>query len=292
MLTDWKCKWKVALREVSAVSTAAFTAAVVQLNCNRDIERNLAQAQALIRSAAGAGASFVATPENTNYLGPQGDKARLAQPLDGELCTRFGALASELKIHLLLGSFNEKGPVPNKCYNTSVLFGPDGQRLAHYRKMHLFDVEIGDEVKVIESDTVVAGDELVTATTGLGTFGLSICYDLRFAELYRRLTDGGATLITVPSAFTATTGKDHWETLLRARAIETQCFVFAPAQVGEHDDEGLRDSWGHSMIIDPWGRVLAEVEGREPGFALAKIEPELIDEIRRAIPVSQHRKLK
>jgi deaminated glutathione amidase len=268
----------------------AFLAAVVQLNGTSDEERNWEQASRLIRLAAERGARFVSTPENTNFLGPHEEKVRRAEPLDGPTCARFSALASELGIHLLLGSYNEKSAEPARCSNTSVLFGPDGRRLGVYRKIHLFDVDVSDEVRFQESATVVPGDQVVCVPTELAVFGLSICYDLRFGELYRRLVERGALAIAVPSAFTATTGKDHWEPLLRARAIETQCWVLAAAQTGRHDDRGLRHSHGHSMIVDPWGQVVASV-GEGPGIAIAEVDLERVAAVRRAIPVADHRRL-
>ncbi|MEP7009561.1 MAG: carbon-nitrogen hydrolase family protein [Acidobacteriota bacterium] len=270
-------------------------AGVVQMTSTSDEEDNWQNASELIRRAAAAGAQFVATPECTNYLGPHAEKVQLADPLWGSTPKRYGALAKKLKIHLLLGSYNERSegasPFPaKKCANTSVLFGPNGKILKSYRKIHLFDVDIPGGVKFSESDTCEAGDELAIAKTPFGTLGLSICYDLRFPELYRALTKNGAEILTVPSAFTLATGKDHWETLLRARAIENQCYVLAPAQVGKHDDGGLKESWGHSMIIDPWGQVIASVSDG-PGFALAEIDLERVARIRQAIPVAKHRRL-
>jgi predicted amidohydrolase len=273
-----------------------YLAACVQLRCTPDVEANLDTADKLIRRAARIGAAFVATPENTPYLGPQFHKVERAESLEGPTATRFAALADELGIHLLLGSFAERRILPGgeidrtRCHNTSVLFGPDGARLAVYRKIHLFDVDVPGGLTIRESDTIVAGDETVVAETALGRIGLSICYDLRFPELYRALVDRGADLICVPSAFTLTTGKDHWHPLLRARAIETQCHVFAPAQWGAHDAAGQRQSYGHSLIIDPWGVVLAD-KGHGEGICLAEIDLERNAAVRRAIPVRDHRRL-
>ena len=202
-----------------------FVAAVTQLNCTSDVEANWKSAEALIRRAAGRGAQLVATPENANYLGPHDRKVRCAEPLGGATIGRFAHLADTLNIHLLVGSFNERSEDPHRCYNTSVLLGPTGKTLAFYRKIHLFDVDVSPEVRFLESDTVVGGSDPKIAETSLGTIGMSICYDLRFPELYRKLVDRGATLLTVPSAFTATTGKDHWEVLLRARAEIEARFV-------------------------------------------------------------------
>jgi predicted amidohydrolase len=244
-----------------------FVAAAVQLTSTSDESANWESARDLVARAASNGARFVATPENTNYLGPRDEKVRRAEPVDGPTCRRFGDLAKSLGIYLLLGSFNEKSDEERRCFNTSVFFGPDGAILATYRKIHLFDVDI-PEVR----------------------FGLSICYDLRFPELYRRLAEGGAEIVAIPSAFTQATGKDHWEPLLRARAIENQCYVVAAAQHGKHDDGGLRESWGHAMIVDPWGLPVA-VASDGPGIALAEIDLARLARIRRSMPVFQHRRL-
>lgn len=266
-------------------------AAVIQLSCTSDAEENLAKAEALIRRAAAYGARLVATPENTNFLGPHEQKVQLAEPVGGPTTTRLGALARELGITLLLGSFNERSPDPRRCFNTSVLFAPDGSVAATYRKLHLFDVDVSDDVRFVESDTVTPGADVVVAETELGVhLGLSICYDLRFPELYRALRDRGATALAVPSAFTMTTGKDHWQVLLRARAIETQCWVLAPAQHGRHDDRGLRHSYGHSMIVDPWGHVVA-MAADGPGLAIAELDPDAVTRVRRGMPVDEHRVL-
>jgi predicted amidohydrolase len=266
-------------------------AAVVQLNSTGDVARNLDRAEALVRRAAAAGAALVATPEHTPFLGASAEKLRLAEPLDGPLCGRFSALARELSLHLLLGSFPETSPHPGKVHNTSVLFGPDGSRLAVYRKIHLFDVALADGFCSRESDTVAPGEEPVTVPTPLGVLGLSICYDLRFGELFGKLRGMGAQLIAVPSAFTAATGKDHWEVLLRARAIETQCYILAPAQAGRHGEDGeLRESHGHAMIVDPWGEILASVNGEE-GFAVAPVDLGRVAKVRAAMPLDRHRKL-
>jgi predicted amidohydrolase len=268
---------------------SSFLAAVVQLQSTSDAEANWRSAEALIERAARLGARLVATPENTNYLGPHAEKVARAEPLDGPTCTRFAELAARCNIHLLLGSFNERSAEPTRCYNTSVLFAPHGEIVGTYRKIHLFDVEVSSEVSFKESATIVPGEVPVTLRTPLATFGLSICYDLRFPELYRELCALGADVLTVPSAFTLTTGKDHWYPLLRARAIENQCWVLAPAQSGRHDDQGLRQSYGHSLIIDPWGQVRASVsEG--PGIALTEIDLAMVARVRQAIPIAEHRR--
>ena len=271
-------------------SSSSFLAAVVQLNCTSDVEANWRQARDLIVEAARRGASLVATPENTNFLGPHDRKVTLAEPLDGPTVARFADLARALNIHLLLGSYNERATTPERCRNTSVLFDSTGAIRAVYRKIHLFDVDLETRgVRFQESATVEPGSEPIVAETELGSLGMSICYDLRFGELYRELTKRGARMIAVPSAFTATTGQAHWEVLIRARAIENQAYLIAPAQTGKHDDEGLRASHGESMIVDPWGVVLARV-GEGPGLAIAEIDPRRIERIRREMPVARHRR--
>lgn len=272
-----------------------FLAACVQLRATTDVEDNLATTERLVRRAAALGAELVATPENTAFLGPQFHKVELAEPLDGPIGTRLSNLAASAGVHLLIGGLAEQRRVDGlvdkqRCYNTSVLYGPDGAQLAAYRKMHLFDVDVPGGLKIAESDTVAPGSEVVLAETSLGRIGMSICYDLRFPELYRRLVDRGADIIAVPSAFTLTTGKDHWHTLLQARAIETQCWLLAPAQWGIHDDQGKRVSYGHSLIVDPWGCVAAD-KGHGVGLCLAEIDLERVRQVRAAIPVRDHRRI-
>ncbi len=263
--------------------------ALIQLSCGRDETANLAQAEAFIRQAAARGAGFVVTPENTSFLGPHALKIPTAQDLQGPTCRLMGALAAELGIWLLMGSFHERCPDPTRTYNTSVLFAPDGHIHAVYRKLHLFDVDLPDGPSFLESNTVLAGSEAVVTDTPMGRLGLSICYDLRFPTHYQHLVQQGAEILTVPSAFTRPTGRAHWELLLRARAVETQSWVLAPNQCGEHDDEGLRASWGHSMIVDPWGRVVAEA-GEEPGWIMAPVDPGLVHTTRRNMPVASHQR--
>ncbi|HEV3457005.1 MAG TPA: carbon-nitrogen hydrolase family protein [Thermoanaerobaculia bacterium] len=279
--------------------SAALVAAAVQMTSGSDEAANWENARRLIERAAAQGARLVATPENTPYLGPHDQKVARAEALDGPTVGRFAGLARRLGIHLLLGSFAERSDEPSRCYNTSVLLGAAGEVLAVYRKLHLFDVDVPGGVRFAESATCKPGElggpadpgrGLVVAETPVGRLGLTICYDLRFAELYRRLADLGADVLAVPSAFTLATGKDHWEPLLRARAIENQCYVLAPAQYGRHDDGGLRESYGHAMIVDPWGLPVA-VASDGPGLALAEIDLERVARVRRAIPVRQHRRL-
>jgi len=249
------------------------------------VDRNLAVAERQIRSAVDGGADLVALPENFAFLRYEGSEQTLRVDLDGELVGRFRQLARELKRHLLLGSVPERIPHSRRIHNTSVLLGPDGSSLAVYRKLHLFDIEIPGSVQLRESATVKAGDRPVVANTSLGKLGLSICYDLRFPELYRRLVVQGAQVLFVPAAFTAYTGPHHWLPLLRARAIENQCWVVAPAQVGRHNAQ--RESHGETAVIDPWGRVVVR-RARGTGLVEARIDLHELSRIRRRLPCLHH----
>jgi predicted amidohydrolase len=230
----------------------ALRVAAVQLNSTADKDRNLSTAERLVRAAVADGAGLVALPEKWNLLAGGAELLAGAEPLDGPSLSAARGWARELGIHLLAGSISER--TEGKAFNTSVLIGPGGEDLARYRKIHMFDVEAGG-VAYRESEHEQPGEELVSAPLGGLTVGMTVCYDLRFPELYRILALRGATLITVPSAFTRATGRDHWEVLLRARAIEDQVFVLAPNQVGTAPPH--YDSFGHSAIVDPWGTVLA-----------------------------------
>jgi predicted amidohydrolase len=258
--------------------------AAVQLNSTGEKAHNVAAAERLVRAAADDGAEFVALPEKWNLLA--GGEALLAgaEPLDGPSLAAARGWAAELGIHLLAGSISERAA--ERAFNTSVLIGPDGSDLAAYRKIHMFDVDVGG-VAYRESEHEEAGTEIVTAHAGELSVGLTVCYDLRFPELFRILAVRGARLIAVPSAFTATTGRDHWEVLLRARAIENQAFVIAPDQVGQAPPHF--DSHGHSAIVDPWGTVLAEVAEGE-GFAAADLDLRRQDELRDSLPSLANRR--
>lgn len=270
------------------MATPVPFAAAIQLNSSADKAQNLAAAEALIRQARAAGATFIGLPENFAWMGPESERASVLESLEGPTLSRMAALAKELRVTLLAGSILEGGAPDGRAFNTSVLFGPDGARLAVYRKIHLFDVDVGDGQKYRESELVAPGDAVVVATTAIGPVGMSVCYDLRFPELYRRLVDGGARTLVVPAAFTLMTGKDHWEVLLRARAIENQCHVIAPAQWGRHAKD--RMTFGQAMIVDPWGLVLARASDG-PGFALAPIDAAVTDRIRSTLPALAHRRL-
>jgi len=260
-----------------------FKAAIVQLRTGTDVDANHAHAAALIRDAAKAGARFVATPEGSNIL--QRDRAKFVTDAPFEASDPsgpfFAALAAELGITLLIGSIVLNRP-DGKGPNRSLLFGPDGREIARYDKIHLFDVNLGLGQESRESDAYLRGETAILADTDVGKIGLTICYDMRFPHLYRQLAQAGAEILAIPAAFTRPTGEAHWEVLLRARAIETGAWVIAPAQGGKHDDG--RGTWGHSLIIDPWGRIVAHLDHDEPGFALAEIDLEAVAEARRKIP--------
>jgi deaminated glutathione amidase len=262
--------------------------AAIQMTSTADVERNLEIAERLVGAAVGRGARFVGLPENFAYLRSEGQPVPDAQSLDGPWVQRLAALARQHEITLLLGSLPEKIPGDRKVYNTSVLLGARGEILASYRKIHLFDIDIPGMEHLKESRAVAAGAEAVVATTPFGPVGLSICYDLRFPELYRRLSAAGARILAVPSAFTERTGRAHWELLLRARAVENLAYVVAPAQVGAHGRN--RASWGHALVVDAWGAVLADA-GEGEGMAVADLDFDLQDRLRRELPALSHRRL-
>ena len=265
---------------------SAFRAACVQLRSSDDVADNIRETVALVREAAAQGASFIATPENTTLMAPDGG-AKLARSFDeahDPALPVFCALAQELKIWLLIGSLAIKLS-EGKTANRSFLIAPDGRVAACYSKIHLFDVTLASGEAYRESDTVESGGEAVLAQTPLGAIGLSICYDLRFPFLYRQLAQKGAFLFTIPSSFTVPTGQAHWHALLRARAIENGAFVIAPAQGGLHANG--RKTYGHSLIVSPWGEILAEA-GTEPGVILAEIDPDASVQARARIPSLLH----
>ncbi|HEX7293644.1 MAG TPA: carbon-nitrogen hydrolase family protein [Solirubrobacterales bacterium] len=259
-------------------------AAVVQLNSTGEKARNLAAAERLVRAAAADGAELVALPEKWNLLAGGEELLAGAEPLDGPTLTAARGWARELGIHLLAGSISERGD--EKAFNTSVLIGPDGVDLAVYRKIHMFDVAAGG-VTYRESEHEQAGEEIVSVPLGEPILGLTVCYDLRFPELYRILAVRGARLIAVPSAFTLATGRDHWQVLLRARAIENQVFVLAPNQVGEAPPHF--SSFGRSAIVDPWGVVLATAPDEEC-FVAAELDLAAQDRIRESLPSLANRR--
>jgi predicted amidohydrolase len=257
-------------------------AAAVQLDSTADRGRNLAQTERLVRDAAGDGATLVVLPERFDLRGTDDDYMRGAEPLDGPTIERMRALARELRVDLVAGSFAERREGHDKLSNTSVHIGPDGEIRAVYRKIHLFDVTVG-ETEYRESDSDEPGDAVVLTDAGDGTkLGLTVCYDVRFPELYRILALEGALVVTVPANFTRTTGEAHWEVLLRARAVENQCFVVAPAQAGEYPP-GM-PAYGNALIVDAWGEVLARAPGEGETFVAADLDFGRLQEVRERIP--------
>jgi predicted amidohydrolase len=273
---------------MESVSLATYLIGAVQMTSTEDRTRNLDTAIRLIEEAASLGAKLVGLPENFAYMGPEDGRLAGAETLDGPSISALRELARRRRIHLLAGSIAERTDDPRRTANTSLLLGDDGAVLAVYRKIHLFDVSIPDGVRYAESEGVRAGDQVVLAPTALGRIGLSICYDLRFPELYRQLAALGAELLAIPSAFTLYTGKDHWDVLVRARAVENLAYVLAPAQVGKHGPR--RETYGNAMIVDPWGVVLARCPDGE-GVCVAPFHRDRLERVRRELPALKHRRL-
>lgn len=265
-----------------------FVAAAVQMVASDDKAANLREAERWVRQAAAEGAQLVALPEVFIWRGNKKSERAHAETIPGPTSHQLAELAVELKIYLLGGSILEAIPGADKSYNTSLLFDPSGKTIAAYRKIHLFDVDLANGVSLRESATRAPGAETIVARTEACTMGLSICYDLRFPELYRALANEGADLIFVPAAFTALTGEAHWEPLLRARAIENQAYVIAPAQFG-HSRSSFQ-THGHTMIVDPWGRIVAELPDGA-GIVRAEIDLDYLQKIRRELPALKHRRL-
>jgi predicted amidohydrolase len=264
-----------------------YLAAAIQMTSLPDLEKNLVEAEELIELAVRQGAELVSLPENFSFLGTEEDKIAQAEAIAQKSEKFLKTMAQRFQVSILGGGF----PVPvngEKVYNTALLIDPSGTELTRYQKVHLFDVNVPDGNTYRESSTVMAGTQLPTVyhSEQLGGLGLSVCYDVRFPELYRHLAYKGADILFVPAAFTAYTGKDHWQVLLQARAIENTCYVIAPAQTGRH--YATRRTHGHAMIIDPWGVILADA-GEKPGVAIAEINPVRLEQVRRQMPCLQHR---
>ena len=258
------------------------TCALLQLCSGRDMARNIADTSGLIRDAAARGARFILTPEMTNIIEPDRPRLRSLVKLEDEdhAVQAFGALARELSIWLLIGSLALRG-AHGSLVNRSLLFSPNGERLATYDKIHLFDVDLPTGERIRESEAYEGGGAAPVVATPWGGLGLTICYDVRFPDLYRRLAQQGADFLTVPSAFTVSTGEAHWHVLLRARAIETGAYVLAPAQTGQH--ESGRRTYGHSLVVSPWGDIVVDA-GSEPGIAFATLNPQAVTTARGKIP--------
>lgn len=265
----------------------SYLAAAIQMTSLPELEKNLMQAEELIELAVRRGAELVGLPENFPFMGDEEEKVAQAEAIASQSEKFLKTMAQRFQVTILGGGF----PVPvgkDKVYNTALLVDPNGSELARYQKVHLFDVNLPDGNTYQESSTVMAGINLpaIYGSPELGAIGLSVCYDVRFPELYRHLAQQGADILFVPAAFTAYTGKDHWQVLLQARAIENTCYVIAPAQTGQH--YGFRYTHGHAMIIDPWGVILADA-GDRPGVAIAEINPVRLEQVRRQMPSLQHR---
>lgn len=267
-----------------------FKVAAIQLNSQPDFRKSMDMVKHAIEEAFASNADVVALPENFAFMGDELEKHRLAERIEETVMKEIPALARHYGITIIAGGFPVRAE-NGKVYNRAIIFDRDGEITARYDKIHLFDVDLSQEETYRESDTVEPGDVTPVVCdiyTGDGAVraGLSICYDIRFPELYRQLSERGADLIFIPAAFTRPTGEAHWEILLRARAIENSCYVIAPAQTGSHGQK--RKTHGHSMIIDPWGRVLADA-GTSPGIALAEIDTGLIEDVRQKLPSLKHR---
>lgn len=261
----------------------SFEVALIQINSSSNVEENLKKIEKLVLDASKR-AELVVLPEHADGIGKCDED--FAHSLDGEIVSFYKELAKRTSVYLHIGSVAEKG-IEGKPYNTSVLISPNGEIIEKYSKLHLFDVELPDGTGVCESNGATAGDKIVVAKTELGNIGLSICYDLRFPELYRKMALMGADMFVVSANFTAQTGKYHWKPLLQARAIENGCYVLAANQCKQNDQF---EAFGHSMVISPWGEIVAELE-QEEGILYAKIEASRLDEARNKIPSIQNRRI-
>jgi predicted amidohydrolase len=266
----------------------SYLAAAIQMTSVPDLQKNLAQAKQLIELAVRQGASLVGLPENFSFMGEVKDKLAQAEAIATASQKFLKEMAQRFQITILGGGFPVPAENTSKVYNTALLVDPNGQELARYHKVHLFDVNVPDGNTYRESSTVMAGKHLpsVYCSEELGNIGLSVCYDVRFPELYRHIAYKGGEIVFIPAAFTAFTGKDHWQVLLQARAIENTCYVIAPAQTGLN--YAHRKTYGHAMIIDPWGMILADA-GDNPGVAIAEINPSHLEQVRCQMPSLQHR---
>ncbi len=267
----------------------SYLAAAIQMTSVSDLAANLQQAEEWIEFAAQQGCQLVTLPENFSYMSPEVEKIQKAGEIQAQTEAFLHKMARRYQVTLLGGGY----PVPNgseKFFNTAALLDPNGDEIARYQKIHLFDVDLPDGNTYQESRSVVPGaDAVVAKTESLGILGLSVCYDIRFPELYRALVDAGSEVLLIPAAFTAYTGQVHWQLLVQARAVENTCYVVAPAQVGHH--YARRQCHGHAMIVDPWGTILADAGGDQPGVAIAEINPERLRQVRQQMPSLLHRQI-
>ncbi|GAQ83943.1 Carbon-nitrogen hydrolase [Klebsormidium nitens] len=275
----------------ASVERKGSKVAVAQMRSTGDIEANFETVASLVKDAASASCSMLFLPESFSFIGTRGSEGiAIADQLDGPLMGRYRQLARDHSIWLSLGGFQETSTEPNRLHNTHVIVNDSGDIAAVYRKIHLFDVDVPNGPKLLESASTAPGSELVVTDSPAGRLGVTTCYDLRFPQMYQQLRfRHGAEILLVPSAFTKTTGEAHWEVLLRARAIECQCYVIAAAQAGRHNEK--RESFGDALIIDPWGRIVARLE--DPlavGIATAEIDLAALQSVRTSMPVAQHRR--
>jgi len=266
--------------------------AAIQMVSTDSVEENLKTVETLVSNAVSKGAKLVVLPENFALMPPQSSDQLIeaVEPLGaGAIQSFISSLAKNFSCWIIAGSIPTKSEVANKVYATCIVYNDEGVKVAHYHKTHLFDVDVPDDKKCYrESDTFVAGDEAVVVQTPVGKVGLSICYDLRFPELYRKLLAKGAELIVAPSAFTDATGRAHWSLLCRARAVENSCYLIAANQGGRHKNK--RETFGHSMIVDPWGAVLVELEKGE-GIAITSLQKDQLNKVRASFPAIKHIRL-
>ncbi|MCZ8155638.1 MAG: carbon-nitrogen hydrolase family protein [Leptospira sp.] len=265
----------------------SYKVAVVQVTSNARVVNNLTTCRRFIEEAKNAGATLIGLPENFSFMGSESEKKNLIGEIESETFSFLKETSKELQIYLLGGGFpTDAGN--GKVFNTATLIGPDGEELFRYHKAHLFNAKVGDGVDYRESNSTESGKKLPNVVeTSIGKISSAICYDIRFPELFRELSKQGCEICFLPAAFTVPTGIAHWEVLLRARAIENLMFIIAPGQTGVHDPHGKRKTYGHSMIISPWGEILADA-GTEPGFAIAEISLPSIREIRANFPALEH----
>lgn len=263
-----------------------FVMGVIQIDSQAKMAENLKKVAELTEKAAKRGAQFITMPENINYVGTKDGKLQSAEDIPGETSNFFAELAKKHNVWLHCGSFAQKTAEGTRVYNTSIVVNPAGEIVSSYRKIHLYDVSIKDGPSVRESDAVTPGKDIVTFDSPFGVMGLTICYDMRFPELYRILALRGAKLIFVPSNYTLFTGKDHWETILRTRAIENQCFIVAAGQCGVKPSF---QAYGRSMVIDPWGTVLATAADGEGVFTV-EIDISKVDRVREQLPSFPNRR--
>lgn len=267
-------------------------AAVVQLNSQDDVTKNLSRVKELAARARDAGAEIISLPENFAFFGDEEKKREIAEEISGcgEIVKTLTGCARELGAWIVAGGMPEKSDDRARPFNTSLLISPKGEIVSRYRKIHLFDVDIPGAGPLTESAATSGGSDVCLTEARGVPLGMTVCYDVRFPELFTKLALGGARVITVPAAFTLMTGKDHWTVLMRARAIENEVFILAPAQAGKHPRG--RQTYGKSMIVDPWGDVIAQVSGSGEGFAVARLDFAYQDEVRRALPCLSHKKIK